>query len=81
MEGNNNMSNRFKNKLRQSREAQRLSQTELAARAGVGVSVLNRIERWHFPVSERWARRVADALGREMVDVFPYLKARPEARL
>jgi ribosome-binding protein aMBF1 (putative translation factor) len=68
------MSEKFRNRVREIRETRGWSQTRLAAAAGVGVSVLNRIELWHFPVSERWAKRVAEALGRETSELFPYLR-------
>lgn len=74
------MKQESRNKLQECRKAAGKSQTELAARAGVGVSVLNRVERWHFPVSEGWANRVADVLGRDVSDVFPYLKTEQGVR-
>jgi transcriptional regulator with XRE-family HTH domain len=51
-----------------------MSQTELAARAGVALATLNRIERWHFRVNESTARKLAEALGCEAGELFPYMR-------
>jgi len=64
------------NKLRAYRESRGMKQVELAARAAVPVALLNRTERWHLPVSLPTAQRLAEALGAELGDVFPYLADR-----
>jgi ribosome-binding protein aMBF1 (putative translation factor) len=67
--------NKFQNRVKKTREGLGLSQTGLAARANIGLSTLNRIEVWHFPVSPPTAKRLAGALDCEVGEVFPYLKA------
>jgi DNA-binding XRE family transcriptional regulator len=62
-----------KNRIKQSRTAVGMTQTQLAVVANVGLATLNRIERWHYRVSESTARKLARALGREVGEVFPYL--------
>ena len=59
------------NRLRELRLAQGLSQTALAARAGLGLGTLNRIERWPFPVSPTTAEKLATALDCGIEDIFP----------
>ena len=72
--------NKFKNRVKKTREGLGLSQTGLAARAKIGLSTLNRIEVWHFPVSTPTAKRLACALDCEVGDVFPYMKSDRVAR-
>ena len=67
-----------RNRLRELRVARGISQTELAANASIGLATLNRIERWHFRVSESTARKVCEALNAEVGEVFPYLAGKEE---
>jgi transcriptional regulator with XRE-family HTH domain len=70
---NNMQKKQFTNKLRELREDRRMKQVELASLAAVPVASLNRTERWHLPVSLPTAQRLADALGVEVGEAFPYL--------
>lgn len=63
--------NKFANKVRTTRVRLGISQTELAARANIGLSTLNRIEVWHFPVSPPTAMKLADALDCRVAEIFP----------
>lgn len=55
------------NAIRMMREAQGLSQRELAERAGVNHSYLAQVERGEkLNPSPRWLASVADALGRHL---------------
>ena len=68
-----NNNSKTNNTLRERRCAQELSQTALAARSRIGLSTLNRIERWHFRTSLETAARLAQALDCKVEDLFPYL--------
>jgi len=59
------------NRLRELRLAQGISQTGLAAKAGLGLGTVNRIERWPFPVSPMTAQKLAAALRCRVEDIFP----------
>jgi transcriptional regulator with XRE-family HTH domain len=59
------------NRLRELRVAQGLSQTALAARAGLGLGTVNRIERWPFPVSPKTAEKLAATLRCSVEELFP----------
>ena len=61
------------NRLRNLRVARGMKQVEMASRAGVGVSTINRLERWQFAASVPIAKRLAAALGVEVSEAFPYL--------
>jgi transcriptional regulator with XRE-family HTH domain len=67
------MKNKIKprNRVRELRLARRISQTALASRAELGLSTLNRIERWPFPVSATTAEKLAKALGVPIPEAFP----------
>jgi DNA-binding XRE family transcriptional regulator len=64
------------NLLRDCRERRGLKQIELASRAGVSLSTVNRLEGWNFRAAPSTAKRLAVALGVGIGDVFPYLKER-----
>jgi transcriptional regulator with XRE-family HTH domain len=61
--------------LRATRRRAFLTQAELAARSGVGLSTILRLERGDVPAAFSTARKLADALG-----VAPDALARPPAR-
>ena len=70
--------NEPQNRLRELRVAKGLSQTALAARAGLGLGTVNRIERWPFSVAPLTAKKLATALQCQVEDIFPATKeARP----
>jgi len=56
--------------LREKRLAMKLSQMELAVRSGIQPGLLCRYERG-VPASQRNARRLADALGVAVLELFP----------
>jgi transcriptional regulator with XRE-family HTH domain len=60
--------------LRAARRRAFLTQAELAARAGVGLSTILRLEQGDVPAAFATARKLADALG-----VAPDVLARPPA--
>ena len=61
------------NRLRERRTARGLSQVALAAESKVGLATVCRAERWHFPVSQLTAVKLAAALRCEVYELFPYL--------
>lgn len=65
--------NNIQNKVRQVRVAHGLKQVELAAKSGVSLPLLNRVENWHLPVSLKTAQRLAGALGVTIGKIFPHL--------
>jgi transcriptional regulator with XRE-family HTH domain len=62
------------NKLKALRETRGMSQVELAARSDVGLSLINKVERWHFRVRRETAEKIANVLGVSSDRVFPYLR-------
>lgn len=59
------------NKLRTVRLAIGLAQIELAARSGVGLTTVNRLENWPFIPAVDTANKLAKVLGVPVVDLFP----------
>ena len=66
--------NKPQNRLRELRVAKGLSQTALAARAGLGLGTVNRIERWPFPIAPLTAQKLATALQCQVDEIFPVTK-------
>jgi DNA-binding XRE family transcriptional regulator len=59
------------NRLREFRREQELALWGLAARAGVSPSTLSAIERWDYLPSPPVRQRIADALGVNVLAIWP----------
>lgn len=64
------------NALRTARQAVGLTQTQLAARAGVTIGTISHVEHWGFVPRAETQARLAAALGRSVSDLFPPTAAR-----
>ena len=59
------------NKLRAVRKAAGITQMALAAKSGVGIATVNRLELYPLNLQLETALKLAAALGVEVGDVFP----------
>ena len=64
------MIERLANSLKRERDARGWTQADLAARAGVSRKTINTIENGVFVPSTITALKIAEALGRQVEDVF-----------
>jgi len=58
-------------RLREIRQRLGVLQVELAAKSGVALSLVNRVERWGVPIRRETAKRLARALGVPLAEAFP----------
>lgn len=61
----------MKNKLQEKRRESGLFQVELAARSGVSIATVNKLENWGFRPSPATAEKLAKALHCKTSDLFP----------
>lgn len=66
-----------RNKLRELRQAQNLSQWGLAVNVGTSTAMLSAIERWGYRPGADLCERIAAALGVSTNDVWPEGEAQP----
>jgi DNA-binding XRE family transcriptional regulator len=66
-----------RNKLRELRQAQNLSQWGLAVNVGTSTAMLSAIERWGYRPGADLCARIAAALGVSTNDVWPEGEAQP----
>lgn len=64
----------MRNRLRDYRTRQGLTQVGLASAAGVGIATINRLENYPLPVSTSTANKLAAVLGCSVRKLFPQLR-------
>jgi DNA-binding XRE family transcriptional regulator len=63
------------NRLRELRIDRGLVQAALAVKAGVSPGLIGAIERYDYPPSMRVQRKIADALERDVSEIWPRIEA------
>ena len=64
----------FKNLVRDQRIGCQMTQVALAAKSGVSIATLNRLELHHVPASTKTAVALGEALDCSVTRLFPYFK-------